>query len=150
MRCSPCCSYGRCRWQMGWQWCRERPGYRHKQDGCLKFLSKIKTDWVILGKSTYDQHCWQFVCSWCLTSTPVIFCGSNPSHISMTRESPTARSTRTASVWVIPSRLWLFTSRIRIPTFSLLSLAAAPLELTCLISTKGEVSQKYICNLMLS
>ncbi|TNN60527.1 hypothetical protein EYF80_029250 [Liparis tanakae] len=50
----------------------------------------------------------------------------------MTRESPTARRTRTASVCVIPSRLWLFTSRIRMPTCSRLSLAAAPLELTCL------------------
>lgn len=76
---------------------------------------------------------------WRLTSTEVTFCGSKPSHTSMLRESPTARSTRTASVCVMPSKLWLFTSRMRMPTCSRPSLAAAPTELTCL-KDKGHVS----------
>lgn len=81
----------------------------------------------------------KFDCSWCLTSTAATFRGSKPSHTSMPRESPTARSTRTASVCVIPSRLWLFTSRIRMPTCSRPSLAAAPVELTCFEYQQVEV-----------
>lgn len=78
---------------------------------------------------------------WGLTSTAATLCGSKPSHTSMTRESPTARRTLTASVWVIPSRLWLFTSRMRMPTCSLPSLAAAPVELT------WRKSQRFVCKL---
>lgn len=65
-----------------------------------------------------------------LTSMAAALPGSKPSHTSMNRVSPTARSTRTASVWVMPSRLWLLTSKIRMPTSRRPSLAAAPLELT--------------------
>lgn len=69
-------------------------------------------------------------CTSVLTSMAAAALGSKPSHTSTSSASPTLRSICTASVWVIPSKLWWFTSRIRIPTFRRPSRAAAPEELT--------------------
>lgn len=65
-----------------------------------------------------------------LTSMAAAALGSKPSHTSTRSASPTLRSICTASVCVIPSKLWWFTSRILIPIFRRPSRAAAPEELT--------------------
>lgn len=116
-RCSPCCSFEQFQQRTGLRWHLEMPE---------QTTERKNTPECLVSRSCVRCHSF----SWTFTSMPATVRGSKPSHTSMTKVSPVARKTLTASVWVMPRRLWLLTSRILIPTFRRPSRAAAPLQLT--------------------